>query len=113
MSNGTPVLSFRDPDTFRETGRLTVTDRGAPIALLNELEFVNGEIFANVWQTDRIARISPETGRVTGWIDLAGILPPSLHRVDVLNGIAYDPKAGRLLVTGKLWPAIFEIVLVP
>ena len=81
---------------------------------MNELEFIDGEVFANVWQTDRIVRISPKDGRVTGWIDLTGLLPPSERETDaVLNGIAHDAASGRLFVTGKLWPRLFEIKLVP
>jgi glutamine cyclotransferase len=99
---------------LKETGRLAVRDGGRPVAGLNELEVVRGEIFANVWQTDRIARISPSTGRVTGWIDLRGLLSPrEAAGVDVLNGIAYDAARDRLFVTGKLWPKLFEIKLVP
>ena len=90
-------------------------DGSQPVTELNELEFVKGEILANVWQTDRIARISPADGKVLGWIDLSGILPKSEHPEPdaVLNGIAYDAAADRLFVTGKLWPKIFEIKLVP
>ena len=113
MSDGTPQLRFLDPESLQETGRITVTDEGQPVGNLNELEFVKGEIFANVWMTDRIARIDPATGKVTGWVDLAGLLPASIRaRTDVLNGIAYDPMRDRLFVTGKLWPALFEIKLV-
>jgi glutamine cyclotransferase len=92
-----------------------VFDETGPVPGLNELEYVRGEIYANVWRSDRIARIAPATGRVTGWIDLSGILPPQDRRarVDVLNGIAYDPARGRLFVTGKLWPKLFEIELLP
>jgi glutamine cyclotransferase len=103
-------LRFIDPVTLKETGSLTVRDQGRPVAGLNELEVVRGEIFANVWQSDRIARISPATGRVTGWIDLRGLL--SLREaagVDVMNGIAYDAAGDRLFVTGKLWPRLFEV----
>jgi glutaminyl-peptide cyclotransferase len=107
------TLRLLDPDTFREVGRLTVRDGGRPVAGLNELEFVKGEIYANVWNTEMIARISPKTGQVTGWIDLRGLLDPrEAAGVDVLNGIAYDAKGDRLFVTGKLWPRIFEIQLV-
>lgn len=114
MSDGTPTLRFLDPVTFKETGRLTVKYRGVPVDDLNELEIVKGEIFANVWQSQRIARISPETGQVTGWIDLSGLLSPSeAIGVDVMNGIAYDPKGDRLFVTGKLWPRVFEVRIVP
>jgi glutamine cyclotransferase len=92
-----------------------VRDDGISVSRLNELEFVEGELFANVWQTDRIARISPQTGKVVGWIDLSGILSPIYRRGSdsVLNGIAYDAKQKRLFVTGKLWPSIFEIKVVP
>jgi glutamine cyclotransferase len=116
MSDGTSILRFLDPVTFQETKRITVTDQGQPVVKLNELEYVRGEILANVWQTDRIARISPETGHVIGWIDLTGLLdqaerPPSADAV--LNGIAYDAGRDRLFVTGKWWPRLFEIALVP
>ena len=113
MSDGTATLYFLHPDTFAETGRLTVRDYRGPVIRLNELEYVRGEILANVWQTDRIARIDPRSGHVTGWIDLAGLLQPSDRRrpVDVLNGIAYNPVTDRLFVTGKWWPRLFEITL--
>ena len=112
MSDGTSRLRFLDPETLKETGGITVTDEGRPVDQLNELEWVKGEILANVWQTDRIARIDPATGKVTGWIDLAGLLPVADRaRADVLNGIAYDAKADRLIVTGKLWPRLYEIRL--
>ena len=110
MSDGTPALRFLDPKTFKETGRLIVKDGGRPVEDLNELEVVKGEIFANVWQSDRIARIDPATGVVRGWIDLRGILDAKdAVGVDVLNGIAYDAAGDRLFVTGKLWPKLFEI----
>jgi glutaminyl-peptide cyclotransferase len=110
MSDGTPVLRFLDPKTFAVIGRLEVKDGGRPVDDLNELELVKGEIFANVWGTERIARISPKTGAVTGWVDLRGLLSPAeAAGVDVLNGIAYDPAKDRLFVTGKLWPKLFEI----
>jgi glutaminyl-peptide cyclotransferase len=110
MSDGTSSLRFLDPQTLKETGRLTVRDGGVPLKDLNELEFVRGEILANVWQQHRIARISPKTGDVTGWIDLSGLLSPGESAgVDVLNGIAYDAAGDRLFVTGKLWPKVFEI----
>ena len=114
MSDGTAWLRFIDPGTLKETGRLQVKDGGRPVPHLNELEVVKGEILANVWQTDRIARISPKSGEVTGWIDLAGILDPNdAANVDVLNGIAYDAAGDRLFVTGKLWPKLFEIRIRP
>jgi glutamine cyclotransferase len=113
MSDGTSRLRFLDPETLKETGGVTVTDEGRPVDQLNELEWVKGEIYANIWQTDRIARIDPATGKVTGWIDLTGLLPVADRaRADVLNGIAYDAKGDRLIVTGKLWPRLYEIRLV-
>jgi glutamine cyclotransferase len=114
MSDGSAELRFWDPETLRETGRITVTDDGRPVDQLNELEWIKGEVFANVYQTNRIARIDPATGKITGWIDLTGILPPAdrFRQVDVLNGIAYDARTDRLFVTGKLWPKLFEIKLV-
>jgi glutaminyl-peptide cyclotransferase len=114
MSDGTANLRVLDPENLRETRRIPVTARGAPVEQLNELEWVKGEIFANIWMTDRIARIDPETGQVTGWIDLAGLLQsqgPVIRVVDVLNGIAYDREQDRLFVTGKFWPLLFEIKL--
>lgn len=116
MSDGASTLRFLDPDSLEETGSIQVTDDGRPVDNLNELEWVKGEIYANIWQTDRIARIDPGTGRVTGWVDLSGLLSPADRaggRVDVLNGIAYDAAADRLFVTGKLWPRLFEIRLTP
>ena len=114
MSDGTAYLRFLDPATFKETGRVLVKDNGVAISKLNELEFVKGEIVANVWMTKRLVRISPKTGEVLGWIDLTGLLDPRDEiGTDVLNGIAYDAKGDRLFVTGKLWPKLFEIKLVP
>ncbi len=114
VSDGTATVYFWDPETLEEIGRIPITFEGEPVTQLNELEYVNGEIWANIWQTDRIARISPESGDVLGWIDLSGLLPPE-DQVDdinaVLNGIAYDDENGRLFVTGKLWPTMFEIEL--
>ena len=110
MTDGSSYLRFLDPETFKETGRVRVTDGGVPVEQLNELEYIKGEVFANVWGSHRIARIDPATGRVTRWIDLTGLLDPKLARdVDVLNGIAYDADKDRLFVTGKLWPRLFEI----
>jgi glutamine cyclotransferase len=113
LSDGTADLRVLDPETFREIRRVTVRDAGVPIDQLNELEFVRGEVWANVWHTDRIARIAPQTGRVVGWIDLSGLM--ATYRLDaeaVLNGIAYDAATQRLFVTGKLWPRLFEIQVV-
>jgi glutaminyl-peptide cyclotransferase len=115
MSDGTSEIRALDPATFREKRRIKVSDGATPIEQLNELEFVEGEIYANIWQTDRIARISPKNGTVTGWIDLTGVLSPMYQRQPdaVLNGIAYDSQKKRLFVTGKLWPSLFEIRVVP
>ena len=115
MSDGTPTLNYQDPKTFGETGRVEVRDAGNALAGLNELEYIRGEVWANVWPTERIARIDPADGRVTGWIELEGLLDAEDRkgRVDVLNGIAYDAKGDRIFVTGKLWPKLFEIKLVP
>jgi glutamine cyclotransferase len=112
MSDGSEYLRFLDPGTFRETRRLLVRDGSTPVPRLNELEYVRGEILANVWQTDRIARISPATGRVAAWVDLRGLLDRrDALGTNVLNGIAYDSARNRLFVTGKLWPKLFEITI--
>lgn len=112
MSDGTAVLRFLSAKNYREIGTLGVHDERGPVAGLNELEYIQGAIYANVWPTDRIAVIDPRTGRVTAWIDLRGLLDERYsRRVDVLNGIAYDAGKDRLFVTGKLWPKIFEIRL--
>jgi glutamine cyclotransferase len=115
MSDGTSTLHFLDPETFKEIGSVQVFDDSGPVDNLNELEYVNGEIYANVWLTDRIAMIDPRTGRVLGWIDLTGLLSAAdlSQPVNVLNGIAYDAEHNRLFVTGKLWAKLFEIKLVP
>ena len=115
MSDGTAQIRIWDPMTLQEIRRIRVSDAGKPVNELNELEFIRGEIWANVWQTDRIARISPADGRVLGWIDLTGILPKAerTNSDAVLNGIAYDAAADRLFVTGKLWPKLFEIKVIP
>lgn len=114
MSDGTSTLRFLDPATLAETGRVAVTDRTQPVTRLNELEFIKDEVYANVWGTDSIVRIAPATGQVTGWINLAGLLPAADRTpgADVLNGIAYDAAGDRLFVTGKQWPKLFEIRLV-
>jgi glutamine cyclotransferase len=115
MSDGSSTLTFLDPETFAPVRRIEVTSSRGPVENLNELEYIKGEIYANIWLTDYIVRIDPQTGRVTGWIDLSGLLPPDTVRgaVDVLNGIAYDYKQDRIFVTGKLWPFVFEIQLLP
>lgn len=113
MSDGTPQLRFLDPATMKEKRRITVTVNGQRLSRLNELEWVKGEVLANIWMTDRIARIDPVTGRVRGWIDLSAIARrvPNRGYDDVANGIAWDSKGGRLFVTGKNWPALFEVRL--
>jgi glutamine cyclotransferase len=114
MSDGSAEIRVLDADTLREKRRIKVRDGSTLVDQLNELEFVEGQIFANVWHSNRIARISPQTGAVVGWIDLTGLLSP-MYRLDpdaVLNGIAYDAVKKRLFVTGKLWPSVFEIRLV-
>jgi glutamine cyclotransferase len=117
MSDGSAEIRVLDPKTLDEERRIKVTAEGKPINRLNELEVVDGQIFANVWGTDVIARIDPDSGNVVGWIDLTGLLPASQRGTPdpdaVLNGIAYEPKQHRLYVTGKLWPKLFEIELVP
>jgi glutamine cyclotransferase len=114
MSDGTPTLHFLDPETLAEVGQVLVHDGARLIQRLNELEYINGQVYANVWQTDQIAIIEPATGTVTGWIDLTGLLELDNYDqpVDVLNGIAYDAAGDRLFVTGKLWPKLFQIELV-
>jgi glutamine cyclotransferase len=115
LSDGSATIRFLDPATFTEDGHIVATDRGRPVDRLNELEFVKGAIYANVWQTNRIAIIAPADGHVTGWIDLTGLRPQGdgRHPIDVLNGIAYDAAADRLFVTGKWWPTLFEISIGP
>lgn len=114
LSDGSPNLRFFDPVTFAETGRVAVTLNGRPVRQLNELEWIDGEVWANVWQTRFIVRIDPASGRVVGVIDLAGLLPADQVKDpndDVLNGIAWDAANRRLFVTGKNWPSLFEIRL--
>ena len=115
MDDGTPQIRFWNPGDLKELGRITVVADGKPVNYLNELEWVKGEIYANVWHTDRIARIDPKTGAVVGWINLSGLLPQSdllpqpEGNEQVLNGIAYDAEGDRLFVTGKYWPKVFQI----
>lgn len=113
MSDGTDELRFLDPADFRETRRIKVTWDGRPVRLLNELEYVRGEILANIWMTDRIARIDPKTGEVIDWIDLTGLVARQnvMDADAVLNGIAYDARRNRLFVTGKYWANLYEIRL--
>ncbi len=114
VSDGTSTLYFWDPVTFEEIGRIEVHDEDAPVSRLNELEYVHGEVFANIWPTNRIARINLQTGRVTGWINLEGLLDSEegLGSAGALNGIAYDAENDRLFVTGKRWPKLLEIRLI-
>jgi len=113
LSDGSATLRFLDPATFKTVREITVRDGDQPVTKLNELEYIDGEIWSNVWYDDRIARISPADGRVLGWIDLAGLYPQSARGSDdVLNGIAYDAAKRRLFVTGKDWPQLFEIDVV-
>ncbi len=111
LSDGSSSIKFLDPTNFRVTRSITVTDRARPVRELNELEYVNGEIYANVWHDNRIATIDPQSGRVNSWIDLTGLMPEDElpDPEAVLNGIAYDQANDKLIVTGKLWPRVFEI----
>ena len=114
MSDGGDTLTLRDPESFAKVGKIMVRRAGQPVRNLNELECVDGIVYANVWQDSHIARIDPRTGEVTGWIDASGLLAPEEARAaDVLNGIAYLPATGHLVLTGKLWPRIFEVEIVP
>jgi len=113
VSDGSSTIRFLDPETFAVLKRLDVRENFLPVTRLNELEYIDGEIWANVWHEDRIARISPVSGEILGWIDLRGLHPRSARGAeDVLNGIAYDSNTGRLFVTGKNWPQLFEIEIV-
>lgn len=113
MSNGTATLSFLDPETFNKIGELQVRNT-QPVDRINELEYIQGEIFANIWKTNKIARIDPTTGHITGWVDLTGLYETDVNDPnDVLNGIAYDAQNHRIFVTGKRWPYLYEIQLVP
>ena len=111
LSDGSSTIRVLNPKTLAVARRFRVSDGAMPVAQLNELEMVNGELYANIWQSDRIARIAPSTGKVLGWVDLKGLLSPIFRTgdIDVLNGIAYDAAGKRLFVTGKLWPSVFEI----
>jgi glutamine cyclotransferase len=113
MSDGTATLRFLDPVSFEETGHITVRAGGNPVLNINELEFVEGRLFANIWKTNWAAIIDPDSGATTGWVNLEGLLSEKDRQqpVDVLNGIAYDSQSGRLFVTGKFWPKVFEIAI--
>jgi glutamine cyclotransferase len=114
-SDGTSTLRFRAPETFEELRHIEVKDGASAVNQLNELEYIHGEIYANVWHSDRIARISPRDGHVIGWIDFTGLLPDDqrVNGESVLNGIAFDAQHDRIFVTGKQWPKIFEIKVIP
>lgn len=110
MSDGSDTLRFLDPESFAEIGQVRVRAEGRPVPMLNELEYIEGVLYANIWQTDRIALIDPETGEVLSWLDFKGLNPAQqATREEVLNGIAYEPQSQRLFITGKRWPAIYEI----
>lgn len=114
LSDGTSTLHFLDPETFQETRTVEVHDGDEQVRLINELEYIDGVVYANIWQTEMIARIDPVSGFVLGWLDLCGLkdrIEDSF--IDGLNGIAYNNETGHLFVTGKLWPLLFEIVLTP
>lgn len=114
MSDGTNRIRFLDPNTLKVQRTIDVLDQGKPLLELNELEYIKGEIFANIWQTDRIVRLDPRDGKILGWVDMTGLLKLKENYekpVDVLNGIAYDEAGDRLFVTGKLWPKLFEVRL--
>jgi len=114
MSNGSATLTFRDPETFEETGTVTVLRDGEQLTMINELECVDGQVWANVWQTDEIVRIDPATGQVGAVVDASGLLTEAERSVaDVLNGIAAVPDSDTFLVTGKLWPRVFLVRFVP
>jgi glutaminyl-peptide cyclotransferase len=108
-SDGTPVLKFLDPETFATKSTLTVTANGCPVKNLNELEWIDGQIYANIWQTDLIARIDPKTGKVLSFLDVNALKPGTATQEEVANGIAYDPAKKRIFVTGKHWPKMYEI----
>ncbi|MBK9241641.1 MAG: glutaminyl-peptide cyclotransferase [Acidobacteria bacterium] len=111
MSDGSDRLTFLDPKTYAVTRTIRVTDAGRPVPQLNELEWIEGEIWANVWQTDRVARIAPATGAVNAWVDFSTLWPQARRTppADVLNGIAYDAAGKRIFVTGKKWPRVYEV----
>ncbi|MBO9622147.1 MAG: glutaminyl-peptide cyclotransferase [Sphingomonas sp.] len=109
MSDGTPELRFLDPETLKQQRTLKVTANGCPVEELNELEWIDGEIWANIWRTDLIARIDPTTGKVKGFVDVAALGPANPDVDEVPNGIAYDAAAKRIFVTGKMWPELYEV----
>jgi glutaminyl-peptide cyclotransferase len=112
MSDGSPTLTYLNPQTFKATRQVTVKDGNQSIVNINELEYINGDVYANIWMTNKIAIINPQTGQIKGWINLTGIYQPTGYD-SVLNGIAYDQQNGRLFVTGKNWPNLYEITVKP
>ena len=112
MSDGTSKLTFLDPVTFQKVGQISVHDGNTPVTNINELEFINGDVYANIWMQQKIAIINPQTGTVKGWIDLTEIYQPN-NLDDVLNGIAYDSQTNRIFITGKDWPTLYEIKIMP
>ena len=113
MSDGTDKIYFLNPINLKKVYSIKVHDEFRPVTKLNELEFIQGEIYANIWKSNKIARICPHTGKVTGWIDLKGLLSPKEYKnAGLLNGITYDRQNNRIFVTGKMWPKIFEIKLI-
>jgi glutaminyl-peptide cyclotransferase len=112
MSDGSSALTYLNPQTFEDTRQVTVKDGNQSIVNINELEYINGDVYANIWMTNKIAIINPQTGQVKGWIDLSGIYQPTGYD-SVLNGIAYDQRTSRLFVTGKNWPNLYEITIKP
>lgn len=114
MSDGTATLHFLNPETYQETNSIEVHDNNGPVTQLNELEYINGTIYANIWTQEKIAIINPQTGQIKAWINLTGITQTeNLDANDVLNGIAYDPNQNRLFITGKLWSQLYQITLIP
>ena len=113
ISNGTPNIYFYNPESFKQIRSIKVTDMGEPVSLINELEYIDGKIYANIWRSNKIISIDPDTGKVLDWYDLSGLRKQAQgkDKMDVLNGIAFDSKSGRIFVTGKLWPKLFEINL--
>lgn len=113
MSDGTDEIFFLNPQNFKKVYSIRVHDEFKPVTRLNELEFIKGEIYANVWKSDKIARICPHSGKITGWIELKGLLSPKEYKnAGTLNGITYDSENNRFFVTGKMWPKVFEIKLI-
>ena len=113
ISNGSPNIFYYDPESFEQIRKIKVTDRGEPVSLINELEYIDGKIYANIWRSNKIISIDPDNGKVIDWYDLSDLRKQvqGKNKIDVLNGIAFDSENGRIYVTGKLWPKLFEIKL--